>query len=193
MKLRQRSVVLTRATRVALLWLALFAVPGVSRATAQEDQGSAASATAPTVEAATTNGRSGGGIFGHASRRRRWIPGLWGMHFFDRQSLELFWTRGGGVQVDSWFAAAFVNSYDALSLTAGLERDWLDAQVAGLGVGVGYRVGLLTGYDGQLIELADKTPVLPYAGLHLWVQKGLIAVDAFYVYRALAFEASIGN
>jgi hypothetical protein len=196
-----------RPMRVASLALALTAAAGVAGASAQEDQGSAAAdettvvagvaVASPTAESAdadadeATNG-SGGGILGHASDRRRWIPGLWGMHFFDRQSLELFWTRGGGVQFDGWFGAAFVNSYDALSLTVGLERDWLDARVAGFGIGAGYRIGLLTGYDGQLMKLADKTPVLPYAGLHLWVQKGPIGVDAFYVYRALAFEASIG-
>ena len=195
-----------RPMRIALLALALMAAAGVARASAQQDQGSAAgdettvavgtaAVASPAAETEdvdeATNG-SGGGIIGHASARRRWIPGLWGMHFFDRQSLELFWTRGGGVQFDGWFGAAFVNSYDALSLTVGLERDWLDARVAGVGVGAGYRVGLLTGYDGQLMKLADKTPVLPYAGLHLWVQKGPIGVDAFYVYRALAFEASIG-
>lgn len=146
----------------------------------------------PNVAAAVpdaTNG--GGGIFGYGSERRRVIPGLWGMHFFDRQSLELFWTKGGGIQYESWFAAAFLNSYDDLSFIAGLERDWYRGGIGGLDLGLGYRVGILTGYDGQLIALADKTPVLPFAGLHLWVQRGPIAVDAFYVYRALAFETSI--
>jgi len=172
-------------------------LPSVEAATAQQNRGSAASdETIPGAgEAARADdapNSASGGIFGVASERRRVIPGLWGMHFFDRQSLELFWTRGGGIQYGGWYGGAFMNSYDDLSLIAGLERDWYRARLVGLEFGVGYRIGLLTGYDGQLIDLADKTPVLPFAGPHVWLQKGPLGVDAFYVYRALAFEASIG-
>jgi hypothetical protein len=133
----------------------------------------------------------GAGFFGRASERRRLIPGLWGMHFFDRQPLQPFWTRGGGMQHDGWFGGVFVNSYDRLSVIAGVEREWLSLRSPRLGVGVGYRAGLLTGYDRQLFELAEKTPVLPFVGLDVWLQTGPIAVDVFYVFRALSVEASI--
>ncbi len=135
--------------------------------------------------------RGGAGFFGLTSERRRLIPGMWGMHFFDRQPLKPFWTRGVGIHHDGWFGGAFVNSYDRWSLTAGVERRWLSLHTPVFAVGVGYRAGLLTGYDRQLFELADKTPVLPFVGLDVWLQTGPIAVDLFYVYRALSVEASI--
>ena len=144
--------------------------------------------TMPAAPAATGGG---GGIFGRTSERERLIPGLWGMHFFDRQPLQPFWTRGGGIQYSGWFGGAFLNSYDRLSLIGGLEREWLSFRTPLVGLGVGYRTGLLTGYDGQLFELADKLPILPFVGLDVWLQTGPIAIDVFYVYRALSVEASI--
>jgi hypothetical protein len=143
------------------------------------------------VAAASSDG--GGGLWGSRSPRRRLIPALWGMHFFDQQPLQPFWTRGAGFQASGWFGGAFMNSYDDLSVIAGIEREWGAWRTRALGMGVGYRAGLLTGYDRQLFALADKTPVLPFVGLDVWLQAGPVAFDVFYVYRALSLEASIAH
>jgi len=137
----------------------------------------------------TSNDR--GGLWGSRSPRRRLIPALWGMHFFDRQSLRPFYTRGGGFQASGWFVGIFQNSYDDLSTIAGVEREWAAWRSGAFGVGTGYRAGLISGYDGQLLALADKTPVLPFVGLDVWMQTGPLGVDLFYVYRALSVEAWI--
>jgi hypothetical protein len=157
-------------------------------ADADETAGPVASTETGSEEMATGGG---GGVFGRTSERRRLIPGLWGVHFFDRQPLQPFWTRGGGIQYSGWFGGAFLNSYDRLSLIGGLEREWLTLGTSVVDLGVGYRAGLLTGYDRQLFNLADKLPILPFVGLDVWLQTGPIALDVFYVYRALSVEASI--
>jgi hypothetical protein len=151
-----------------------------------------ADAAADVREEAVLSGE-GGGIWGRESTRRRLIPGLWGVHFFNRSPLRPFWTRGAGIQASGWFGGAFMNSYDELSLIGGLEREWLARRWSslGVGVGVGYRVGVITGYDRQLFALADKTPILPFVGLDMFLQAGPVGVDVFYVYRALSVEASI--
>ena len=183
-----------------LVWLtlALVALDGARAAAQAEPErvdvdesivAAEASSDAAASEAAASDGA--GGFWGSRSPRRRIIPALWGMHFFDRQSLRPFWTRGGGWQANGWFVGVFENSYDDLSVIAGVEREWGAWRAGWFGIGTGYRAGLITGYDGQLISIADKTPVLPFVGLDVWLQTGPLGVDVFYVYRALSVEAWI--
>jgi hypothetical protein len=192
-----------RPVEARVAWLALVlvvmdaaqvagqGVPG--RADVDESTPPAETATAPGGGSAAAASSDGGpGFWGSRSARRRLIPGLWGVHFFDQQSLQPFWTRGGGVQLSGWFAGAFMNSYDDLSVILGIERSWGSWRTGAVAAGLGYRAGLLTGYDGQLFELADKTPVLPFVGLDVWLEAGPLGLDVFYVYRALSVEASIG-
>jgi hypothetical protein len=179
------------------LVLALVAWDGAPGAAQSGPERASADASVAVAEAgsadepAVASSDGGAGFWGSRSPRRRIIPALWGMHFFDRQSLRPFWTRGGGLQAAGWFFGVFENSYDDLSAIAGVEREWGAWRAGSFGLGAGYRAGLITGYDGQLFALADKTPVLPFAGLDVWVQAGPIGVDVFYVYRALSVEAWI--
>jgi hypothetical protein len=136
--------------------------------------------------------RRGSSILGHNPDRRRIIPGLFVMHPFDSQFPEVDWTRGGGVQFSTWFAAGFMNSYDRFSLIAGVERNWLTERAAGVDFGVGYRAGILTGYDERLMRLAGELPALPFGGLLVWLDFGRVAFDTFYVYKALSVEGSFG-
>jgi hypothetical protein len=133
------------------------------------------------------------GILGRESERRRVIPAFWRTHPFDQRFPELAYTRGVGVQASGWLGGAFLNSYDRLSLVAGVERAWAEGGVGrSARMGVGYRAGLLTGYDERLASWADETPVLPFFGVLAWAQVGRVSVDAFYVYRAITLEGSLG-
>ena len=105
---------------------------------------------------------------------------------------ELAFTRGVGVQASGWLGGAFLNSYERLSFIAGVERAWAEQSVGDVArLGVGYRAGLLTGYDERLASWADETPILPFVGLLGWAQVGRVSVDAFYVYRAITLEGSV--
>lgn len=116
---------------------------------------------------------------------------MWAMHPFEPQFPELDQTRGMGAQISSWFFATFVNSYDDRAFVAGLERYWWDERISVVDFGVGYRVGIVTGYDERLFELAGHTPLLPFGGLLLWTEVGPVGIDLFYVYRAITFEGSL--
>lgn len=113
------------------------------------------------------------------------------MHPYEAQFPEVDWTRGGGVQFSQWFAATFVNSYDDRSFIVGLERYWFTGRASVMKFGLGYRAGLLTGYDERLMAVAKYTPVLPFGGLLGWVDIGPIAIDTFYVWRAMTVEAAL--
>ena len=132
----------------------------------------------------------GSSVFGQSPDRRRFIPGFWVAHPFDAQFPELDWARGAGIQVSTWFAAALINSYDRFSMIAGVERKWFDHRARGVGYGLGYRAGLMTGYDERLLKLARHLPALPFGGLLGWLDFSGIALDTFYVYKAITVEAS---
>ena len=113
------------------------------------------------------------------------------MHPFEPQFPELDGTRGFGGLWGHWFGATFVNSYDERTFIAGIERTWASLRRGPFATGVGYRVGLITGYDERLIALARHTPVLPFGGILLWTQTGPVSVDAYYVYRAITLEVGL--
>jgi hypothetical protein len=96
-----------------------------------------------------------------------------------------------GFQASGWLGGVFLNSYDRLSLIAGIERVWAETTMNGVGLGAGYRAGLLTGYDERLASWADETPILPFAGLLGWIRVGRVSIDGFYVYRAITLESSV--
>jgi hypothetical protein len=58
-------------------------------------------------------------------------------------------------------------------------------------LGIGYRAGLVTGYDENLVSWAEDLPIIPFGGIVGWVDVGPLGVDVFYVYRAITLESSI--
>lgn len=186
---------------VVAIWVVVPAcLPAVAAAQADAGGNGSASASlaggdAETVDEVDNAVEAGGGstwLIGRTPERRRIIPGLFVMHPYDPQFPEMDWTRGGGFQASTWFGAAFMNSYDRFSIIAGVERNWYHGHLGGVGFGIGYRAGILTGYDERLLALAGKTPVLPFGGLLFFLDLGPVSLDSFYVYKALTLETSVG-
>ncbi len=132
-----------------------------------------------------------GAVLGRRPDRNRFIGGLWAMHPFEPQFPELDGTRGFGGLYGHWFGATFINSYGERTFIFGVERNWLAVRRGPFGVGSGYRVGVITGYDERLMELARHTPVLPFGGVLVWTQLGPVGIDSYYVYRAITLEVSV--
>ena len=141
--------------------------------------------------AQASDGATGFRLLGRKPDRRRVIGALWALHPFEPQFPEADWTGGVGVQFSHWFAATFVNSYDVRSWILGVERNWWETGSRWVGVGVGYRAGLVTGYDERLLELAGQLPAMPFVGLLVWTRAGPVSWDIVYVYRAITVEASL--
>ena len=149
---------------------------------------------AGTTAAATPAGASAQGLevlLGERPERARAIVALLAMHPFESQFPEVEWTGGVGVQLDQWFAATFVNSYSQRSFIGGLVRSWVSGSAGPVDLGLGYRVGVVSGYDERLFDLAGRTPVLPFIGFLAWLDLEPVSVDVFYVYRAIAIEGGI--
>lgn len=130
-------------------------------------------------------------LAGTGADRRRVIVGVWALHPFEPQFPEVEWTRGVGFGAGQFFGATLQNSYDERSFIAGIERYWARGAWWRAEFGVGYRLGLVTGYDERLVSWAEHTPILPFAGVVGWLDLGPLAVDIYYVYRAITLETSV--
>jgi hypothetical protein len=62
-----------------------------------------------------------------------------------------------------YFAGTFINSFYDRGYAAGIQRMWDTKQLSdNVKNSVGYRLGLVSGYDERLAPIANKTPVLPF-------------------------------
>lgn len=136
----------------------------------------------------------GGGfsILGRRAQGPRLIGGMWTLHPFAISFPRVEETHGVGLLWRGWFGTTFVNSHGNRALAAGVERVWWEPSFRFLSFGVGYRAGLVTGYDDRLLSWADDVPAVPFAGILSWVRVGPARFDAFYVYRVVTLELSLG-
>jgi hypothetical protein len=73
-----------------------------------------------------------------------------------------------GLQYHSLCVGTFTNSFNDQTYVVGIERDpYTHKSVShpSLTYAFGYRLGLVYGYDGRLMKLAAKTPILPFPQL----------------------------
>lgn len=59
------------------------------------------------------------------------------------------------------YGGTFINSFGNRAFAAGIERPLVRSDSGSVVTGLGYRLGVVTGYDERLMGLAGKTPVLP--------------------------------
>jgi hypothetical protein len=122
-------------TMAVLLLLALFGVSTEGVAQAEEPDGAGESGIRMYVGMWTT----------HLTRPGRGFDANW--------LLAMGW-RG-------YYGGTFINSYGKRAFAAGIERSLARSDRGAVARGVGYRLGLVTGYDQRLLGLARWTPVLP--------------------------------
>jgi len=114
--------------------------------------------------------------------------GMWTKHFHpgftDNQLVA--------VNFHGYFAGTFLNSWHDRSFAAGVERSVHQGSVGDAGAySVGYRLGVINGYDSRLIRGAGSTPVVPFAqviGNASWKRVGvqgsycwLVVTGGFFV------------
>ncbi len=62
-----------------------------------------------------------------------------------------------------YFAGTFINSFYDRGYAVGIQRMWDTEQLSdNFKNSVGYRLGLVSGYDERMVPIAAKTPVLPF-------------------------------
>lgn len=89
-----------------------------------------------------------------------------------------------------YFAGTLKNSFDDRAYAVGIERLWGKQQLSdNVSNEVGYRLGLISGYDERMIRIAKYTPVLPFPQVtdtimwkHIGLQVGwsVVTVSAIF-------------
>lgn len=90
--------------------------------------------------------------------------GMWTIHFgsLDR-GLDNNWLVG--VLWGQIYGATFVNSYGDRGYSVGLQKKLSRGDVGPVPLHLGYRLGVVSGYDERFIGLASTLPVLPMVQL----------------------------
>ena len=90
--------------------------------------------------------------------------GMWTIHFRDLGGgFQQNWTLG--VAWRGMIAGTFINSYGDRAYLAGLQGTMARGSDGTVVPRLGYRVGLLTGYDDRFLPIASKVPALPMVQL----------------------------
>lgn len=79
-----------------------------------------------------------------------------------------------------YYAATFINTFGVRSWSAGVQGEFRRRGAPVGALSLGYRAGLITGYDERFIELAGRTPVLPLLQPLLTVQRSRLGLELSY-------------
>ena len=188
-------VAVTKTAARAIPWLVAASLIAAPPLVAQVDGFGADSVAAPSDPADARRGAVGGGIFGRAPAQS--LGGgsmMLAVHpFIDTSKYPLVTDDMDGVYVryGQLFAARFINSYGDTSWVVAIERHWGSRSLWVMDFAVGYRAGIITGYDERLVWLGRYTPVLPLGGIVGSVHVGPVGGNVFWAYRAISIEAAV--
>jgi hypothetical protein len=99
-----------------------------------------------------------------AALRTRIYFGMWSTHILDinrglgANSLIAVAWRG-------WFGGTFINSFGDRAVAIGLQRSFTPARTGAITTALGYRAGIVSGYDRRFFGIGQMSPLLPFAQL----------------------------
>jgi len=125
----------------------------------------------------------------HHREPTRLYFGMWTTHLKrDVVALDNNWVIGASYR--GLFAATFLNSFGRRAYTAGIQRTLFTAEPRPFGASIGYRVGLVSGYDGRFMRIARDTPVLPLVQPFVSLDVQHIGVEVSYTFVVVSVAAS---
>lgn len=85
-----------------------------------------------------------------------------------------------GFAYRGYYAGTFINSYGDRAVVAGMQRSFSTPRSGSLTTAIGYRAGVLTGYDERFLGIGDKIPALPFFQLVGTVDYRRVGVELAY-------------
>jgi hypothetical protein len=112
------------------------------------------------------------------------------MHLYE---IEEGWDSNGalGVIAGGFVGATFITTHGPRGWMVGFERAWLEGSWGPLQTMLGFRSGLVYGYDERLGSVAEAFPILPYAQPIALVRLGPATVDFSYTWVVVSFMAAV--
>ena len=87
--------------------------------------------------------------------------------------------------------ATFITTHGPRGFVLGFERAWLEGRLGPTRTMLGFRAGLVYGYDERLFGLAKHTPILPYGQPMFLVRAGPVSLDFTYTWVVVSLTAGI--
>lgn len=87
--------------------------------------------------------------------------------------------------------ATFITTHGPRGFVIAFERAWLEGALGPVRTMLGFRAGLVYGYDERLFELADHTPILPYGQPVLLARAGPVSLDLTYTWVVVSLTAGV--
>lgn len=129
-------------------------------------------------------------LWSRASQQNRLLPAQWTIHLnhlddgHSNDSLYGVIWRGG-------YVATFDTTHGGRAYSVGVERDFVSGSLGPLGGMLGFRAGLVYGYDGRLGWMAEALPILPFAQPVVYARFGPVAADVTYTWVVMSLTAGI--
>ena len=128
--------------------------------------------------AAATAPADTGSVRASAERTRVYF-GMWSTHLRDiSEGLDA--NSLIGVSYRGYYCATFINSFGDRALSLGLQRSFTPGSRRSLTTALGYRAGILTGYDERFFGIGDKLPVVPFVQIMGTVDIRNVGVELAY-------------
>jgi len=124
-------------------------------------------------------------------RTTRLYVGMWTTHLKDDAIvLDNNWVIG--LAARGFFGATFENSYGRRVFSGGLQRTILASEPRPVGASLGFRLGVITGYDGRLMRMARNTPVMPLIQPFATIDVKRIGIEVSYTFVVVSVAVSYG-
>ncbi len=130
-------------------------------------------------------------LWSRTSRQDRVLWAMWALHI---QNVDGGLSNAGlaGVIYRGGYAATFITTHGLRAYSLGLERKWVSGERGPLAGMLGFRTGLLYGYDGRLGWMAEKYPILPFVQPVVYGRVGPVSADLTYTWVVVSLTASLG-
>ncbi len=179
----------SRARILTLLALGLFAGTDPVRAQSN-DSASTSGEAAEESPAEATPGSSWWTAWTTASQEDRLIWSMWTIHVY---RVGDGWQNDRTVALiyDGFYGATFRTTHGPRAYSLGVERSWTSGSAGPFSGMVGYRAGLVYGYDHRLGWLAEKYPILPFVQPVVYGRLGPLTVDFTYTWVVMSLTAGL--
>lgn len=92
---------------------------------------------------------------------------------------------------DGFYGATFRTTHGPRGYSLGIERSWLSGSSGPFGGMIGFRGGLVYGYDHRLGWMAEKYPILPFVQPVLYGRIGRLTTDLTYTWVVMSLTAGL--
>jgi len=125
-----------------------------------------------------------------AAPHDRILAGMTSIHLYH---LDEGWNGNGavGLVAKGFFGATFITTNGPRGWVLGVERAWLEGAVGPVRTMLGFRTGLVYGYNRDLGYVAEWSPILPYIQPLALIRLGPATVDLAYTWVVVSLTGGL--